>query len=190
MNGLTIEFDGEIETENTIENLIVGHKSNLCRVCPNIQRDVIEDNFRSYSDDQLIFATITLGYKKYIEMEDRELHKKMTNIIRCNLNKIPNIKYIFVAEYNKSKILHYHGIVTNELYQGQFIKIFKRFGSRNEHNLSFLKLKDKKKKIDYIMKDQFDRYEEGTEEGTEDYTKIIKGNKGRLPWIHNLKPTK
>lgn len=176
MNNITLDFDGLKKGDI---KLMFGHnKTPLSLVCPKITESQIVDYFQSYTNANLIFATITLGYKKWITKKDRELYELIhKDIKRC----FKTSKYVAVTEYTKSNILHFHILASNETNQGAFIEKFRKYGSRNAHKSAFQQVKNKNKTIKYIMKDQENEYVE-----EDDFFEIRTGNRYKFPITHNI----
>lgn len=172
-------FDGETKT-NAMSQIIKSKFKPLSNLRPISTAQELAEFLEPYTADNLILATVTLGKKEYIKMNDNELYKKIYNSIKFHFRGTPGW-FLFVAEFTKSGILHFHGILTNEIYMDTFIGCFKKYGNRNTHFSSFQKVKNKINVINYIMKDQFDEYQD-----EDDFEIFKRGMKSQFPWITNI----
>lgn len=116
--------------------------------------------FSCYNTEQLKAATITIGLlylkTKSIEEQYTIIKKQIQDGLRHT-----GCKYIFFPEVQpKSGHIHFHGLVSNELYERKYFDIFGRIGKRNMDRESFKRLSNFNSYWKYITKDHrpYDRH--------------------------------
>jgi len=138
-------------------------------------------------DSPKFATTITFGRKYYWSMNNKEQYNAIRNILQAYVRERKS-SCLYIAEVNKSGVLHFHGIECYET-QALFIKRFEQFGKHNANDKSYQPVGDITKYMEYMFKDQFKRVycaynDSEATESTQTDTKYF----GKKAWIHKFRP--
>lgn len=146
-----------IDLSDTITQGVFGLNSSIDRVplvktLPNIVARSL-DYFRSLPKECLMAGTITLAVTKLCMLNYLEQYEITKRIIKKAIPYHGIVKYLAFPEIQKNGNIHWHLILTNEMYMSEWCQQFGKLGSRNKHKESYKKISDTTAYLNYIKKD-------------------------------------